>query len=51
MIEKASLNNSFCYFGDGRKNGNWTVVGEVFFTERGFFISGVTMEDGWITKK
>ena len=37
MIEKASLNNSFVYFGDGRKIGNWTVVGEVFFIEREFF--------------
>ena len=45
MIEKASLNNSFGYFGGGRKIGNWTIVGEVFFIERGFFRSGVTMED------
>ena len=45
MIEKASLNNSFGYFGDGRKIGNLTVVGEVFFMELGFFRSGVTMED------
>ena len=34
---KASLNNSFGYFGDGGKNGNCTVVSEVFFIERGFF--------------
>ena len=45
MIEKASLNNSFGYFADGRKIGNWTVVGELFFIERGFFRSGVTMKD------
>ena len=45
MIEKASLSNSFGYFRDGRKIGNWSVVGEVFFIERGFFRSGVTMED------
>ena len=37
MTEKASLNNLFCYFGDCRKIANWTVVGEVFFIERGFF--------------
>ena len=37
MIEKVSLNNSFGYFVDDRKIGNWTVVGEVFFIERGFF--------------
>ena len=36
MIDKASLNNSFGYFGDGRKIGNWTVFGEVFVIERGF---------------
>ena len=36
MIEKASLSKSFGYFGDGRKIENWTVVGEVFFIERGF---------------
>ena len=51
MIEKTSLNNSFGYFGDDRKIGNYTVVGEVFFIERGFFYrSGVTKEDvngGW----
>ena len=45
MIEKASLNNSFVHFGDGRKIGNLTVVGEVFFSEGGFFRSGVTMEE------
>ena len=45
MIEKASLNNSFGYFRDGRKIGNWTVVRKVFSIERGFFRSGVTMED------
>ena len=37
MIEKVSLKNSFGYFGDDRKIGNWTVVGEVFFIEREFF--------------
>ena len=37
MIEKARLNNSFGYFGDDRKIGNWMVVGEIFFIERGFF--------------
>ena len=37
MIERASLNNSFGYFRDDRKIGNRTVVGEVFFIERGFF--------------
>ena len=37
--------NSFGYFRDDRKIGNSTVVGEVFFIERGFFSSGVTMED------
>ena len=45
MIEKASLNNSFGYFGDGKNIGNWTVVDEVFFIERGFFQKRVTMED------
>ena len=45
MIEKASLNNSFSYFGCGRKIGNWTVVGEVLFSSDGFFRSDVTMED------
>ena len=45
MIEKASLSNSFGYFGDVRKIGNCTGAGEVFFIERGFFRSGVTMED------
>ena len=45
MIEKASLTNSFGYFEDCRKIGNWTVVGEVFFIERVFFRSGVTMKD------
>ena len=45
MIEKASLNNSFGYFGDGQNIENWTVVAEVFFIKRGFFRSGVTMED------
>ena len=37
MIEKVSLNNSFSYFGDGGKIGNLTIVGEVFFNERGSF--------------
>ena len=46
MIEKASLNNSFGYFGDDRKIGNWTVIDEVFFIKRGFFQKWcVTMED------
>ena len=45
MIEMASLNNSFGYFGDDRKMGNWMVVDEVIFIERGFFRSSVTMED------
>ena len=37
MIAKASLSNSFSYFEDDRKIGNWTVVGEVLFVERGIF--------------
>ena len=45
MIEKASLSNWFDYFRDDRKIGNWTVVGEVFFIERGIFRSCLTMED------
>ena len=40
-----SLNDSFGYFGDLRKMGNYTVVGEVFFIERGIFRSDVTKED------
>ena len=36
MIEKASLNNSFGFFGDDKKIEKWTVVGEIFFIERGF---------------
>ena len=46
VIEKASLNNSFGYFGDDRKMGNQTVVVDVFSIDRGFFFrSGVTVED------
>ena len=45
MFQKANRNISFGYFGDGRKIGNWTVVSSVFYIERGFFRSGVTMED------
>ena len=45
MIEMANLNNSFGYSGDGRKIGNWMVVGEVFVIERGLFRNSVTMED------
>ena len=45
MIEKASLNNLVNYFGDGRKIGNWTVVGESSLSSEGFFRSGVTMEN------
>ena len=35
----------FGYFRDNRKIRNWTVVVEVFFNKRGFFRSGLTMED------
>ena len=40
MIEKDSLKNLFGYFGDGRKIGNWMVVGEVLYRAR-FFLEVV----------
>ena len=45
MIEKVSHNNTFGYFTDYRKIGNWTIIDEVFVTERGFLRSGVTIAD------
>ena len=40
MIRMASLNNSFSYFRDDGKIGNWMVVGEVFVIEQWFFQKG-----------
>ena len=41
VIEKVSFNNSPGYFGVGRKIGNWTIVGEVFFYQARFFLEVV----------
>ena len=44
-ICSCSLHNQWSYFGDDRKIGNTSIVGEVYFIERRFFRNGVTMED------